>query len=429
MKYLILLFLLLLVSVPFYSSGAQTADTPDAVLSQGLTQIAVGEMLVSEQFDPGAAFEPYENEATHLRVVDGQYRMEILQPDVYSWESIQTSYGDVVIEMDVTFLEDFGIDVSGGILCRTQSYDDPLGYFLEVSPAGTYLITRYDADGFLVIADGTNTEAIQMTNHLVGVCVEDYLALYSNGQLVMETVDSTFESGFVGWTASLFADFAGTSPANVTIDNLTVWSASEVSTSAQQPQPDFTQGEVSVMVGRHLRNETFDHPDSWLPYKTEDTNFRVEDGVYLVEVTEPITSWVSTGLLLEDTIIQAEIQQLSEFDINSMGLICRATLDDSGYRFWFGGDGLYNIALWVEGERTDLIESPQPITNLQETNILTAVCIDDYLALYVNGDLVAETRDSTLTLGSTGIMASVGGEKQIIQAQFDNLNIWTATSP
>ena len=86
---------------------------------------------------------------------------------------------------------------------------------------------------------------------------------------------------------------------------------------------------------------------------------------------------------------------------------------------------LYNIARWDDDERTNLLEDPPPLTTLQETNTLTAVCVDDYLAMYVNGDLIAEARDKTLTSGYNSMVIALVEEEDTLQVQFDNLNIWT----
>ncbi|PJF40305.1 MAG: hypothetical protein D6737_09800 [Chloroflexi bacterium] len=421
MKSIFLLFVLSLVLI--YPAQAQDTNTLQATLNTALNPVIVGDMLTSDDFTDKAAWEPFIDEGSDLRVANGQYRMEVKRPETFVWEAIQTNYSDVVIEADVAFENSANIDASAGIMCRMQTYLDPQGYFFEVTPLGEYLITRFADGEFVTIAEGQHTGAIQQNNHLIAVCVDDYLAFYSNGQLLTETVDPTFSDGFVSWTASLYT---GEPPFVVNVDNVTVWAAAEpVEVAMQRPRADLSQGSVEIDVLRHILQEPFNRPDAWLPFVQEGIDFGVEDGVYAATIRDDQSAWANNGNLMRDTIIEVDIQQSGSTDINATGVICRSDTGNNGYRFWIGGDGLYNIARWVEGERTDLITNPEPITNLQPINTLTAVCLDNYLALYVNGDLIAEAKDNTHTEGVTGIFASVIGEGEFLEAQLDNLNIWT----
>jgi len=140
-------------------------------------------------------------------------------------------------------------------MCRTLSYFDPQGYFFEVVPTGDFLITRYAKNEFTIIPEGTNAEAIQQTNHLTAVCVGDYLAFYANGQLLTETVDSTFQSGFPGWLAS---QFATDESVIVDFDNFTVWSASAGKSNMTPPATQFDAGQQPITLQRHILQESFD---------------------------------------------------------------------------------------------------------------------------------------------------------------------------
>ena len=70
--------------------------------------------------------------------------------------------------------------------------------------------------------------------------------------------------------------------------------------------------------------------------------------------------------------------------------------------------------------RTDAIQQGRGI------NRIRIVCVDDYLALYVNGQFVAEARDSLFASGYAGLTAAVpeGGE---VDVRFDDLVIRAAT--
>lgn len=54
------------------------------------------------------------------------------------------------------------------------------------------------------------------------------------------------------------------------------------------------------------------------------------------------------------------------------------------------------------------------------------MCIGDYLALYVNGEFVAETRDDYFSRGFTGLSAAVVKDGDVDIA-FDDLTVWEAS--
>jgi hypothetical protein len=109
--------------------------------------------------------------------------------------------------------------------------------------------------------------------------------------------------------------------------------------------------------------------------------------------------------------------------------MCRAAPANNGdgYYFMISGDGMYTLRRGSQDQVGALIEWTYSDAIQQHTSInrIRSVCIDDYLALYINGQFVAETHDSYFIRGYTGLTAAVpeGGE---VDVTFDQLKIWSA---
>ncbi|HYO87671.1 MAG TPA: hypothetical protein VER79_03430 [Candidatus Limnocylindrales bacterium] len=197
--------------------------------------------------------------------------------------------------------------------------------------------------------------------------------------------------------------------------------------AACQPVPTqrFALGEV-------LQHVTFEADYEWENYANAEQKvaFGVEDGEYHARAWDGGFTWAMNAELHTDVVIQADVRQLSEYTNNAFGLMCRAapTNNGNGYFFFISGDGTFTIRRGAASEVDYLI--PWTHTNTiqqgRSINRLRIVCIEDYLALYVNGQFVAETRDSRYLQGYAGITAAVpeGGDVDVL---FDDLTIWSAS--
>ena len=131
----------------------------------------------------------------------------------------------------------------------------------------------------------------------------------------------------------------------------------------------------------------------------------------------------------ENAVLETTAQQLSREPNNAYGLVCRASSQDSpnGYYFLISGDGLVSIRR-VERDLSSPIVDWQPhgaVRQGRRTNRLEALCIGEYLALYVNGQLVAEGTDGRFSQGFVGFAAS-GSEDGSVQVTFNNLTVHAA---
>lgn len=193
----------------------------------------------------------------------------------------------------------------------------------------------------------------------------------------------------------------------------------------------------TVLLGEVLSEVDFSHSYDWEQYSNEGqhVDFRIEDGVFRAHAWDHGFIWALNSEAHTNVVIQADTRQLSTYANNAYGLMCRAapTNNGDGYYFLISGDGSYTIRSGatdvvrglIKWEPTDAIQQGQAI------NRIRIVCIDDYLALYVNGRFVAETRDDRYQRGFAGIAAAVpeGGD---VDVAFDDLIIreaWLAGEP
>ncbi len=181
-----------------------------------------------------------------------------------------------------------------------------------------------------------------------------------------------------------------------------------------------------------LLSETFDSEDAWEIYSDANSDLKVVDGVYQIEVNDAGYIWGQNDLKTEDVTIEVEAAQLSDSDENGYGIICRADANNNGdgYYFLISGDGHASIR---KGDGVDVLELTEwtkysAINKGQATNKIKAVCAGDYLALYVNDEFVAEATDSTFPSGFTALVA-VANEGGNARITFDNLTISKTTLP
>ncbi len=188
----------------------------------------------------------------------------------------------------------------------------------------------------------------------------------------------------------------------------------------------------TVMLGDVLSEVDFSHSYDWEQYSNEDqhVDFRIEDGAFRAHAWDNGFIWALNSEAHTNVVIQADTRQLSTYANNAYGLMCRAapTNNGDGYYFFISGDGHYTIRRGATDMIRGLIkwEPSGAIQRGQAINRIRIVCVDDYLALYVNGEFVAELYDDRYQRGFAGITAAVP-ESGDVDVVFDDLIIWEAS--
>jgi len=204
------------------------------------------------------------------------------------------------------------------------------------------------------------------------------------------------------------------------------WGLVLLALAACTPRPSQT-----VTLGALLEQVDFSRGSQWEQYSSEAqrVNFRIEDGAYRAEAWDGGFIWALNPHEHTDVLIQVDTQQLSEYANNAYGVMCRAapTNNGTGYYFFISGDGSFTIRRGAADEVHPLIPwtTSAAIQRGQAFNRLRAACVGDYLALWVNDQFVAETRDDYFRRGAAGISAGVP-EGGAVDVTFDDLRIWQA---
>jgi hypothetical protein len=100
-----------------------------------------------------------------------------------------------------------------------------------------------------------------------------------------------------------------------------------------------------------------------------------------------------------------------------------------GYLFLVGSNGRFAIMRSRGRSVTPLVNwtSHSAIQTGPAVNRIRAVCLGDYLAMYVNGTFVGDATDDTYTQGQVGLVGA-SADRLGLLVQFDNLSVSTASA-
>lgn len=184
----------------------------------------------------------------------------------------------------------------------------------------------------------------------------------------------------------------------------------------------------SFGIGETLHRDEFDAPGAWQTYDTSVLRLGVVNGAYRAELSTAAYVWgLNPFFTHDDAMIEADILLIEGGARDSgYGVICRGdpANDGDGYYFLLGADGTYSIRRGRGNAVEPLIpwERSGAIRQGVALNRIQALCLGDYLALFVNGQFVAETRDSLYRRGIAGVGLVALPNAQLV-VQFDNLTV------
>lgn len=187
---------------------------------------------------------------------------------------------------------------------------------------------------------------------------------------------------------------------------------------------------ASFIRGDLLLEDDFNRSGAWHEYDRPELQMEVFSGVYRVEMRGGAYVWALNAQMHENVVIEIDTRAFAEKDRNGFGVMCRAdpNNDGDGYYFLIGSDGTYSIRRGTGREVEALVawDRSPAINTGQASNRLRVLCIDDYLALYVNDQFVTETRDTRYHRGFTGL-AAVALDNAPVIVEFDGLRVWSAS--
>jgi hypothetical protein len=173
--------------------------------------------------------------------------------------------------------------------------------------------------------------------------------------------------------------------------------------------------------------DDFSDPASGWGAASHETYVRgYQQGRYLFQIDVPgWYVWTTGGRTYEDVTLGVMTRSSGQTD-NHYGLLCRYN-DEQFYYFAISGDAYY--AIYRMDEDGDLVpltgramlKSPA-VRSDGSDNRLVATCEGAELTLYVNGELVAQVTDETLTQGDIGMAAGSVGQGGT-SVWFDDLEV------
>lgn len=171
--------------------------------------------------------------------------------------------------------------------------------------------------------------------------------------------------------------------------------------------------------GTVLFQDEFANPASgWERVNDANGIMDYDNGVYRILVNGSNKNLFATpGQLRPDARIEVDVVKIGGPDTNRGGIICRMSTVEGVTRFYFfviTNTGYFGIGR-VEGERNILLgqsalaQSSAIKTGLN-INHLRADCVGSALSFYVNGFLVSQVIDTTLTGGEAGLIVGTFDE-------------------
>lgn len=170
--------------------------------------------------------------------------------------------------------------------------------------------------------------------------------------------------------------------------------------------------QVTAQPGGILLQDDFSDPGSgWDRTSTDDVLTDYENGEYRILVkVDNHSAWGNPNQTsYADVRVEADAHKVGGVDDNEFGLVCRHADPSNFYYVTISSDGYYGFFKYVNGE-LDIVgeEQLQPSDSIvlgAATNHIRLDCVSSMLALYVNGEFVAEVSDSSHANGDVGLYA------------------------
>jgi S1-C subfamily serine protease/predicted Ser/Thr protein kinase len=175
-----------------------------------------------------------------------------------------------------------------------------------------------------------------------------------------------------------------------------------------------------------IMQDDFSDPTSgWYEGTSDDSRYSYLNGSYVIDVyPEERIVWVYLGEDLDDVEISIDALMESPVGDSGHGILCRYQDENNFYGFDVTEDGY--IAIWKRTPSDYIfLYDWQYVRELDGylQGRLTAICEGDYLALAVDGIILAEVYDSEYTSGDIGVFVETytAGDTSVA---FDNFEVY-----
>jgi hypothetical protein len=156
-----------------------------------------------------------------------------------------------------------------------------------------------------------------------------------------------------------------------------------------------------------------------------DSSYEYKNGEYLIESRQTNWSvWIYLGYLFDNVQISADTRVDYSTGNSTYGLLCRYQNEGDFYGFAFSEDGYYTIWLRMNDEYTYLVDwtYDDRLVGI-DTRRMTVTCDSDLLMLELDGEMLAQVRDSALTTGDVGLLVE-SYETSGARTAFDNFALY-----
>lgn len=389
-----------------------------------------GQLPYLEDFSsPSSGWEVGDYNNGSVGYANGEYFVTSTSPGVFMWGQAMRNFDDIDMTFTARQVSGPSNDNTGyGVMCRVR-YDPQndllYGYSLRISGDGFYAIHKFTGTEIVDLVPWTTSSAITLgnaSNSMRVTCDGSYLALYVNGTLVAEADDGEYASGDIAFSGTNYEE--GNS--EFRFDDLAVRSP-DISGAG----PD--GGGSGGSTGSLPFSDDFSSASSgWEIGDYNNGSVGYANGEYFVTATaQGIFMWGQAMRSFGDVDISVSARQVSapSNDNTGYGVMCRVTYDPQndllyGYSLRISGDGFFAIHKFTGSDIVDLVPwtTTPAIVQGNSSNQVRVICNGSYLALYVNGTLVAEANDNEFASGDIGF-SGTSYEEASAEFRFDNLQV------
>ncbi|GAB5493201.1 MAG: hypothetical protein Phog2KO_34160 [Phototrophicaceae bacterium] len=189
-----------------------------------------------------------------------------------------------------------------------------------------------------------------------------------------------------------------------------------------------------IEVQERVLNETFTTQGNWSSYNTDMLSINVIDGVYrLLSTQRNQYIWGTNNIDYTNTIIDVDVRWLSDSPYTFAGVVCRLHPENGqGYYVVVSADGDFSIRYIGQNIDDGIVRwRNHPDIPTSGSFRMRVACVDDFIALYIDGIYIDGGEDSRLSDGAIGLTL---GLPDIASAnnggvEFDNLRVWEANFP
>ncbi len=203
-------------------------------------------------------------------------------------------------------------------------------------------------------------------------------------------------------------------------------------TTTPLPTATLPAGDPKLNLGAPIYSETFDEDNGSWPTGEDASKFtsaEISGGAFKVTSLQPKDGWRLTWEQPENFYLEASLKTTTCSGGDRYGLIFRVPnleTADAGYLFGLTCDGQYSLRRWDGKKMTHLItwkEDKAINKGSHQTNRLGVMAKKNTIAVYVNGVLLGEVWDHTITEGAFGVFVGYKDTKDMTIIM-DEISYW-----